>query len=142
MVGGHSEVTQGIDRPIIMGTMLGEVAPDKLIRTGGAQEGDSLVITKGIAIEGTAILAKERSQDLLRAGVAADTIERDTTFLMNPSISVLKDAAIACGADGLLLEVHPHPEQALTDGSQTLSITQFQTLMEDVQRVAVAVGRG
>ncbi len=50
-------------------------------------------------------------------------------------------AAIACGADGLLVEVHPRPEQALTDSSQTLSITQFQTLMEEVQRVAVAVGR-
>lgn len=57
-------------------------------------------------------------------------------------VAPMAKAAIACGADGLLLEVHPHPEQALTDGSQTLSITQFQTLMEDVQRVAVAVGRG
>ena len=102
LVGGHSEVAQGIDRPIIMGTMLGEVAPDKLIRSGGAQEGDSLVLTKGIAIEGTAILARDRSQDLLSAGVAADTIERAATFLVNPSISVLKDAAVACDA----VEVH------------------------------------
>ncbi|SVD69663.1 uncharacterized protein METZ01_LOCUS422517, partial [marine metagenome] len=47
LVGGHSEVTYGIDRPIVSGTMLGEVARDSLIRTGGAQEGDSIVITKG-----------------------------------------------------------------------------------------------
>ncbi len=50
-------------------------------------------------------------------------------------------AAIACGADGLLVEVHPRPQQALTDSSQTLSTAQFQTLMQDVHRLAVAVGR-
>lgn len=102
LVGGHSEVTQGIDRAIIMGTMLGEVAPHKLIRTGGAQEGDSLVLTKGIAIEGTAILADGHSQDLLKEGVRAETIQNATTFLIDPGISVLKDAAIACEA----VEVH------------------------------------
>ena len=102
LVGGHSEVTQGIDRPIIMGTMLGEVAPDKLIRSGGAQEGDSLVLTKGIAIEGTAILARDRPQDLLSAGVAGEIIERAAALLVNPSISVLKDAAVACET----VEVH------------------------------------
>lgn len=102
LVGGHSEVTQGIDRPIIMGTMLGEVAPDRLVRTGGAQEGDSLVLTKGIAIEGTAILAQDRSRDLLKAGVTSDTIRRATTFMIDPGISVLKDAAIACQT----VEVH------------------------------------
>ena len=85
-----------------MGTMLGEVAPDKLIRSGGAQEGDSLVLTKGIAIEGTAILARDRPQDLLSAGVAGDIIERAAALLVNPSISVLKDAAVACET----VEVH------------------------------------
>ena len=62
LVGGHSEVTFGIDRPIILGTMLGEVDRGKLVRTGGAQEGDSIVLTKGIAIEGTALLARERAE--------------------------------------------------------------------------------
>lgn len=102
LVGGHSEVTQGIDRPIIIGTMLGEVAPEKLVRSGGAQEGDSLVLTKGIAIEGTAILAGDRSQDLLKAGVFPDTVNRAAAFLDNPSISVLKDCVVACQT----VEVH------------------------------------
>ncbi len=42
LIGGHSEVTYGIDRPIVSGTMLGEVARDGLVKTGGAQDGDSL----------------------------------------------------------------------------------------------------
>ena len=55
LIGGHSEVTYGIDRPLVSGTMLGEVTRDSLVKTGGAQEGDSIVVTKGIAIEGTAL---------------------------------------------------------------------------------------
>ncbi len=53
----------------------------------------------------------------------------------------LSKAAIACGADGLLIEVHPHPEKAQTDGQQSLNIPQFQRLMSDLQPLAPAVGR-
>ena len=59
LIGGHSEITYGIDRPIVSGTMLGEVDRDRLITTGGAQEGDSIIVTKGIALEGTALLARD-----------------------------------------------------------------------------------
>ena len=96
LVGGHSEVTYGIQRPIILGTMLGDVARDRLIETGGAQDGDSIVVTKGIAIEGTAILARERAADLRRAGVDAETIETAGALITVPGISVIKDARIAC----------------------------------------------
>ena len=96
LVGGHSEVTYGIQRPIIMGTMLGDVTGDRLIETGGAQDGDSIVVTKGIAIEGTALLARERADVLRQAGVDAETIEAAGDMLANPGISVVEDACIAC----------------------------------------------
>ena len=96
LVGGHSEVSYGIDRPIILGCMLGEVTRERHVRTGGAQEGDSIVLTKGIAIEGTALLARERSAALLEAGVPAEIIESAGELLMNPGISVINDARIAC----------------------------------------------
>ncbi len=50
-------------------------------------------------------------------------------------------AAIAAGADGLLIEVHPHPDQALSDGSQSLKPETFQRLVIEARRVAEAVGR-
>jgi 3-deoxy-7-phosphoheptulonate synthase len=50
-------------------------------------------------------------------------------------------AALACGADGLLVEVHPNPDEALSDGPQSLDPSQFQTLMATLRRVAPAVGR-
>ena len=102
LVGGHSEVTQGIDRPILFGTMLGEVEPDKLVRTAGAREGDSIVLTKSLAIEGTALLAKDRAQDLAGAGISEERIQIAAGLLTNPGISVIKDARIACNT----VEVH------------------------------------
>ncbi|MEA3509717.1 MAG: AIR synthase related protein, partial [candidate division NC10 bacterium] len=58
LIGGHTEVTPGLDRPVVIGTMIGEVAKDRLVVTSGAQVGDDLLLTKGIAVEGTAILAR------------------------------------------------------------------------------------
>jgi 3-deoxy-7-phosphoheptulonate synthase len=50
-------------------------------------------------------------------------------------------ASLAAGADGLMIEVHPHPDQALSDGPQSLTPKRFGRLMEDLRRVAVSVGR-
>ena len=50
-------------------------------------------------------------------------------------------AAIAAGADGVMIEVHPTPEKALSDGPQSLKPSQFAALMEGLQRIAAAVGR-
>ena len=98
LIGGHSEVTRGIDHPIVMGSMLGEVEPDRLVRTGGAQEGDSIVITKGLALEGTTILAREQADQLRSAGISEETIQRAAGFLTDPGISVVNDARLAVEA--------------------------------------------
>jgi 3-deoxy-7-phosphoheptulonate synthase len=50
-------------------------------------------------------------------------------------------AGIAAGADGLLIEVHPHPEVALSDGPQSLKPQKFAALMSDLKKVALAIGR-
>ena len=98
LIGGHSEVTHGINRPIVSGTMLGEVQRERLVKTGGALEGDSIVVTKGLAIEGTALLASERPDELRKSGVSDNTITLSTKMLDSPGISVLPDAQIASTA--------------------------------------------
>ncbi|MBQ2048674.1 MAG: 3-deoxy-7-phosphoheptulonate synthase, partial [Schwartzia sp.] len=50
-------------------------------------------------------------------------------------------AGIAAGADGLIIEVHPHPEQALSDGDQSLKPEKFAELMQDVKKIAEIMGR-
>ena len=56
-------------------------------------------------------------------------------------IAPMSRAAIAAGADGLIIEVHPHPEQALSDGDQSLRPEQFAALMEEARRIAEVMGR-
>jgi hydrogenase maturation factor len=97
LVGGHTEVTYGIDRPIVVGTMLGEVAKDKLVTTGGAQVGDAIILTKGVPIEGAAIIAREKGAELIaRNLVRKSVVERAKRFLRTPGLSVLPEAEIAC----------------------------------------------
>ena len=96
LVGGHTEVTRGIDRPIIAGTMLGEVAKDRLVTTGGAQVGDAIVLTKGVPLEGAALLAREKEAEALARGVRPAMIRRAKAFLRTPGISILPEAEIAC----------------------------------------------
>jgi 3-deoxy-7-phosphoheptulonate synthase len=55
-----------------------------------------------------------------------------------PSVAL---AAVAAGADGLLIEVHPNPAKALSDGAQSLTFSEFESLMQGVRAVAAAVGR-
>jgi len=53
----------------------------------------------------------------------------------------MSKAAIAAGADGLLIEIHPDPGKALCDGAQSLNLLSFATLMQELGVVANAVGR-
>ncbi len=121
LVGGHTEITYGLDRPIIVGQMLGEVAKSHLIRTAGAKPGDLLLLTKAVALEGTAILARERSTFLADAGYSADDIERLRNLLHDPGISVVPEARIACQA-GRVHAMHDPTEGGVATGIWELAI--------------------
>jgi 3-deoxy-7-phosphoheptulonate synthase len=56
-------------------------------------------------------------------------------------VSAVAKAAIAAGADGVMVEVHPNPEKALKDGAQSLRPHDFAALMKDLKNIALAVGR-
>lgn len=56
-------------------------------------------------------------------------------------VATMARAAVAAGADGLIVEVHPDPEKALSDGYQSLTIPAFRALMEDCRKVATVLGQ-
>ena len=112
LVGGHTEITHGIDRPVVVGCMLGEVASERLVRPDGARLGDALLVTKGIAVEGTAIIARENSG---LAGLNGFFLERCRRFLYDPGISVVRDAAVATAA-GEVHVMHDPTEGGLATG--------------------------
>ena len=101
LVGGHTEVTAGLDRPLVVGTMLGEVSKDRLVTTGGARVGDAIVMTKGVPLEGAAIIAREKEDDLKARGVPAPVIRKAKALLRTPGLSVLPEAEIACDLGGV-----------------------------------------
>jgi len=56
-------------------------------------------------------------------------------------VAPMTKAAIACGADGILIDVHPNPQEALCDGDQAIKPEVFAKLMEDLRPIAAAIGR-
>ena len=94
LVGGHTEITVGLDRPILVGCLLGTVPRERVFRTSGARPGDAVLLTGGIAMEGAAILAREHSATLLARGVDRHVIERAAAWLERPGISILPAARI------------------------------------------------
>lgn len=113
-VGGHTEVTYGIDRPIVVGSMLGEVARDRLITPSGARVGDALLLTKRVAVEATSILAREKARELIgRFDLAY--LRHARRFLTDPGISVVRDAQVAIGA-GRVHAMHDPTEGGLATG--------------------------
>jgi hydrogenase maturation factor len=109
LCGGHTEITYGLDRPIAVGLMLGEVEKENLVRTAGARVGDQIIQTKGIAIEGTAVLAREMAEPLA-AKVGTELVARGKRFLKEPGISVMLDAMSVCRVG------HPHAMHDPTEG--------------------------
>jgi hydrogenase maturation factor len=95
VVGGHTEITPGISHPIVVGTMIGEVEKGKLITSSQARVGDLILLLKPIAIEGTAIIAREREKELRKRGYKRDFIERAKNLIFDPGISIVKEALLA-----------------------------------------------
>ena len=57
------------------------------------------------------------------------------------AVPAMARAAIAAGADGVIVEVHPNPERALSDGAQSLTIPMFHQMMKELDLIARAMGR-
>jgi hydrogenase expression/formation protein HypE len=114
LAGGHTEITHGLDRPIVVGHMLGEVTRGRLVTTAGARAGDDLIMTKGVAVEATAIIAREKAEEL-RGVLDAGYLRRCQGFLHDPGISVVRDAQIAQAA-GTVHAMHDPTEGGLATG--------------------------
>lgn len=92
ILGGHTEVSAAVNRPVISVSGVGKVKKDAMIKTGGARPGMDIVVSKWIGIEGTVILAKERERELL-GRYATTFIDRSKD--LDAYISVLSEAAVA-----------------------------------------------
>lgn len=115
LVGGHTEVTWGLDRPIVVGVMIGEVPHEQLLTTAGARAGDRILLVKGIPIEGTAIIAREKATELRRRGYTEAFLARAQNYLYDPGISVVQAARLAAQTPGVHA-MHDPTEGGLATG--------------------------
>ncbi len=117
--GGHTEITAHLERPIVVGQMLGEVDRAGLIRKTSLAVGDRLLLTHGAAIEGTAILAREKA-DTLREGMSREQLARAEGYLLDPGISVVEAALTAAGT-GAVHAMHDPTEGGVVSGLYELA---------------------
>lgn len=135
LIGGHTEITHGLDRPIAVGCLLGEVASDALVTPRGARPGDRVLLTKGVPIEGTAIMASEFA-DRLRRQLDAAELAAAKDYLWKPGISVLPEARIAQRA-GRVTAMHDPTEGGVLAALWELAQASGRTLCVDTDAVPV-----
>ena len=112
IVGGHCEVTPGLTNPIVVGCALGLTEKGNYVTAGGAKLGDKLILTKSAGIEGTAILATDREEQLKKVLKPA-MLQNAKKFYNN--ISVVKDALTAFKA-GEVTAMHDPTEGGVSGG--------------------------
>jgi len=99
IIGGHCEVTPGLTNPVVIGCALGITDNGHYVTAGGARPGDKLIITKSAGIEGTAILATERYDLLLKMGADDRLLKSAQRFF--EKISVVKEGIAAFKTGGV-----------------------------------------
>ena len=135
LVGGHTEVTHGLDHAVISAALIGEVERDKLVLPGGAQPGNCLLLTKGVPVEAVSLLAREFPQRL-REILSQAELDEARDYLFTPGISVVRDARIAVRA-GRVTAMHDPTEGGLASALWELAEASHTRLVVDPAAVPV-----
>lgn len=135
VIGGHTEITYGLSRPLLCGTLIGECERQNLVTPHGLRPGDTLILTKGVPIEGTAVLAKEFPQKLAAALTQEELIDAQN-FIYDPGISILRDAQIATTA-GVVTAMHDPTEGGLAAALWELAEAASCSLNVDISAVPI-----
>ncbi len=98
IVGGHTEVSLGLNHPIVVGFCAGKVEEGKYVTCSRAKPRGKIILTKGAGIEGTAILAIEKEKEITKF-LGKETVEKAKAYIN--LVSVVKDALTAFNSGGV-----------------------------------------
>ena len=134
LCGGHTEITDAVTRPVVTGMMAGTVARHDLIDKRNMAPGDRILLTKGVAVEGTAIIAREFGDRLKELGMADSEIDSARRFLTN--ISIITEARIAAESR-MVSAMHDVTEGGLANAAEELSIAGGYQIKIDMDTIPV-----
>ncbi len=125
VIGGHTETTDSVKRPIAGTVSMGLTTKDLYVTTSGAKNGDYVIVTKGVGIEGTAIICTDLSNLLRERGVGEETISRGTKLLS--MVSVVKEALLLA-ENRLATSMHDPTEAGLIGGLSEVAYASKKTI--------------
>ena len=137
VAGGHSEITPAVAHPVVAGSMLGEVARDRLVTSGGCRPGDLVLLAGSAPVEGASLIAREKRAALLALGWPAARIDEAAAYLYDPGISVLKPALLAAGA-GLVTAMHDPTEGGVATGLLELALAAGAGIAIDLDAIPIS----
>ncbi|MBW2468210.1 MAG: HAD hydrolase-like protein [Deltaproteobacteria bacterium] len=134
LCGGHTEITEAVVRPVVAGMMAGTVSRKDLIDKRRMEKGDRVLFTKRVAIEGTAIIAREFGARLEQMGISKNKIDHCRRFL--DQISIITEAKIAAENPGTSA-MHDVTEGGLAGALAELSIAGGHQIKVDMNQIPV-----
>jgi hydrogenase maturation factor len=134
LCGGHTEITDAVTRPVVVGMMAGTVAKDDLIDKRNMSTGDRILLTKGVAVEGTAIIAREFADKLINLGMPTLEIEKCAAFLAD--LSIITEAQIAAAYEGTTA-MHDVTEGGLATALEELGIAGGRKIKANMETIPV-----
>jgi len=132
LCGGHTEMTEAVQKAVVSGMMVGTVEKSRLIEKGKMAPGDLLLMTKRVAVEGSAIIAREFEEILRKNGLSEEEIQSGKDLLS--LLSILEEARIASHCGGVTA-MHDVTEGGLATAVSELSAAGGCTIrvrMEDI----------
>jgi HAD superfamily hydrolase (TIGR01549 family) len=132
LCGGHTEITDAVTRPVVIGLMAGTVRRADLIEKKNMQPGDKILLTKSVAVEGTAIIVREFSDRLLSLGLTQEEINSGRDFLSK--ISILPEARLAVRS-GAATALHDITEGGMATAVEELSIAGGHRIKIDMETI-------
>jgi hydrogenase maturation factor len=134
LCGGHTEITDAVTRPVVTGMMAGTVSRRNLIDKRNMTPGDRVLLTKGVAVEGTAIIAREFGDRLKSLGMNDSEIDSGRRFLAN--ISIIPEARLAAGSRATSA-MHDVTEGGLATAIEELSTAGGHRIRIDMDTIPV-----
>ena len=145
IIGGHCEATPGLDHPVVVGCSIGVAENGRYVTSSGARTGNKIIMTKGAGIEGTAILASDRGEELLKVFDKQFLKKAEDYFT---KISVVEEALVAFGTGGVSA-MHDPTEGGVAGGlhelaeASNLGFRVFEeriTVSEETRRICAYFG--